>query len=520
MTEIPLILVVDDDPLLQRATVRLLNQAGYNTVQADDGETGLQAAHDQKPDLALLDVNLPGMSGVEVCRQIKAAPALSDCFVVLLSAARIDPLSQVTGLDGGADGYIARPVSNEELLARVRGLLRIKHAAEEKRRASEVNFRLAFENANTGMCLIDPHGRFLRANQQLGNMLGYEQAELENLNLTDITQADYQATALAFIDQALSGQTLRSEFESLYVDKQGRPVWGLVSSSLVQDPHGEPLYFILQVQDVTARKQAEDALRELNATLEQRVLERTQALAEANVRLQELDRLKSKFVSDVSHELRTPVTGLILCLDLIISGKPEKRAQYLTNAQAQAHRMKQLIEDILDLSRPGRNKAGLRLELIDLNALLRQVVATQQTRAEAAGLTLTFEPAVDLPAVRGDVNRLQQVTINLITNAINYTPAGTVRVRSIQQADRVGFEVADTGVGIAPDDQPHLFERFYRGQQASQSNVRGTGLGLSIVKEIIDWHDGQVEVRSEVGAGSTFTVWLPAHPDFQGALKG
>ncbi len=516
MTDMPLILVVEDDPLLQRATVRLLNQAGYRTAQADDGQAGLQAARDQKPDLTLLDVNLPDISGVEVCRQIKAAPALRDCFVVLLSSARIDPHSQAIGLEGGADGYIARPVTNEELLARVRGILRIKHEAEEKRRESEVNFQLAFENANIGMCLVDLQGNFLRVNQQLSSMLRYSLTELEGLNLTAITPPEAQFTALNFIARALSGQTLRSESETRYVDKQGRRVWALVSSSLVKDPHAAPLYFILHVQDITARKQAESALRDLTATLEQRVLERTQALAEANVRLQELDRLKSKFVSDVSHELRTPVTSLLLSLDLLVTGQPEKRQQYLANAIAQAGRMKQLIEDILDLSRPGRNKAGLRLEPIDLNAVLEQVVEIQQSRAETAGLTLTFEPTADLPVISGDVSRLQQVTINLITNALNYTPAGAVCVRSVVQADRVGFEVEDTGVGIAPEDQPHLFERFYRGQRASVSGVRGTGLGLSIVKEIVDWHGGQVEVRSAVGVGSTFTVWLPVATLYSG----
>lgn len=509
MTDLPLILVVDDDPLLLRATVRLLNQAGYRTAQADDGQAGLQAARDQKPDLTLLDVNLPDISGVEVCRQIKATPALRDCFVMLLSAARIDPHSQTVGLEGGADGYIARPVSNEELLARVRGLLRIKQAAEAKRHESEVNFQLAFENANIGMCLVDLQGRFLRVNQQFSNMLGYSQTELEGLSLVAITPTEVQATTPSFIAEAVSGQTLRSESEALYMDKQGRRVWALVSSSLVKDPHDAPLYFILHVQDVTARKQAENALRDLTATLEQRVLERTQALAEANVRLQELDRLKSKFVSDVSHELRTPVTSLILSLDLLTTGKPEKRPQYLATAIAQASRMKQLIEDILDLSRPGHNKAGLRLESVNLNVVLEQVVAILQSRAETAGLKLTFVPAANLPAISGDVNRLQQVASNLLTNAINYTSAGTVRVRSVVQADRVGFEIEDTGVGIAPEDLPHLFDRFYRGARASQSSVRGTGLGLSIVKEIVGWHDGQVEVRSTVGVGSTFTVWLP-----------
>ena len=211
----------------------------------------------------------------------------------------------------------------------------------------------------------------------------------------------------------------------------------------------------------------------------------------------------------MSHELRTPVTSLMLYVGLLERGKPERYASYLSGAAQAANRMKQLIEDILDLSRLERDKADLILAPVDLNAVLEQAVVAQQSRAETAGLTLTFEPLARLSLARGDINRLMQVATNLIANAINYTPAGTVRLRSFQRADRVGFEVQDTGLGIAPEDLPHLGQRFYRSLRASQSSVRGTGLGLNIVKEIVDWHGGTLEVQSEVGIGSTFTVWLP-----------
>lgn len=272
------------------------------------------------------------------------------------------------------------------------------------------------------------------------------------------------------------------------------------------------LQLAIALHQARLREQIQQHATELEARVEQRTRQLAAAnaeLAEANSRLQELDTLKSKFISDVSHELRTPVTSLMLYLDLLEHGKPEKRAQYLRTATQQAMRMRQLIEDILDLSRLERDKADLPNAPIDLNAVLDQAVMAQLPRAEAAGLQLTVELAADLPLVRGDINRLLQVATNLVTNAVNYTSSGKVHVRSFHQADRAGFEVQDTGMGIAPEDLPHLFERFYRGRRVSQSSVRGTGLGLSIVKEIVDWHGGQIEVRSVVGAGSTFSVWLP-----------
>ncbi len=242
-------------------------------------------------------------------------------------------------------------------------------------------------------------------------------------------------------------------------------------------------------------------------TLEQRVAERTRELEAANERLKELDRLKSKFVSDVSHELRTPVTSLRLCLDLLERGQPEKRTQYLQVIRQQTDRQAKLVEDILNLSRLELGAAKVQFQAVDLNELVVQVVQAHRPTAETAGLELICETTSGLPLVRGEPNQLGQVVNNLIANAIHYTPHGQVAVRTDLAAGHVYVIVRDTGLGIAPEDLPHVFERFYRGSRTS--NIRGTGLGLAIVKEIVDLHDGRVEVTSEAGAGSTFQVYLP-----------
>jgi signal transduction histidine kinase len=251
---------------------------------------------------------------------------------------------------------------------------------------------------------------------------------------------------------------------------------------------------------------------EVLETLEQRVYDRTRELAEANERLKELDRLKSKFVSDVSHELRTPITSLMLNVELLEHGKPEKREQYLHVIRQQTARQVQLIEDILNLSRLELSITKLKSVPVDVNALIEQAVNIYRSSAEAANLNLTFTPAPDQPVVMGVESHLSQVVTNLIANAINYTPAGSVDVSTKLDGDEVLIEVRDTGLGIAPEDMPHLFERFYRGKLTWQ--VRGSGLGLAIVKEIAEVHHGRVEVDSQAGVGSTFRVYLPVvkHP--------
>ncbi len=247
--------------------------------------------------------------------------------------------------------------------------------------------------------------------------------------------------------------------------------------------------------------------------LEERVEARTAELKAANEQLLELDRLKSKFVSDVSHELRTPITNLGMYLYLLERSPDEKRGQYLTVLQQQADRLKHMVEGILDLTRLDLGRAPVAFGPVDLNELVDQVVTAHHPRAEAARLVLSFTPDRALPLVRGERNQIAQVVTNLVVNAINYTPRGEVRVRVTvdEPGRRVGLEVADTGMGISPEDIPHIFERFYRGHEAVDRNIPGTGLGLGIVWEIVNLHGGTIEVESQVGTGTTFRVWLPVY---------
>ncbi len=239
------------------------------------------------------------------------------------------------------------------------------------------------------------------------------------------------------------------------------------------------------------------------AELEQRVADRTRELTAANEQLAELDRLKSKFVSDVSHELRTPIANLKLYANLLERGKPEKYPHYLNVLKQQTQRLSQLVEDILDLSRLEIAKQNVLFGSVDLSAVIDQIVTAHQPRAEATGLTLTFAADDDMPPVRGDIHQLTQVMTNLIVNALNYTPQGWVRVTMTGGGGQVRVRVADSGQGIASDDLPHLFERFYRGHEARQRDIPGTGLGLAIVKEIVDLHHGTIVVDSQVGEGTT-----------------
>ena len=249
-------------------------------------------------------------------------------------------------------------------------------------------------------------------------------------------------------------------------------------------------------------------------TLEQRVSERTRELAEANQRLQELDRLKSEFVANVSHELRTPLTNINFYLNLLSSAKEgQKKAKYMAILHQETQRLKTLIETVLDLSRLDATQAAGQAsheELVDMRSLVAQVMASHEELARTGEVALGLEMADGPLHVLGDHDQLVQVVTNLLANAINYTPpGGQVTVRTRTENDRICLCISDTGMGISPQEQEQIFDRFFRGERATAAGIPGTGLGLSIVKEIVELHGGQIQVQSQPGQGSTFRVWLP-----------
>jgi signal transduction histidine kinase len=251
------------------------------------------------------------------------------------------------------------------------------------------------------------------------------------------------------------------------------------------------------------------------AELEERVAERTRELAEANERLKELDELKSKFVFDASHELRSPLTSIKGYGDLLVRGAvgtlSEEQRKFLEIMSGNTERLIALINDLLDVSRIEAGLGEQQFQPVDLNAVASQVVNAHKPQARAAGLTLITENGDHLPPVQGNHNQLVQVVTNLVANALNYTPAGMVRVRTRLDdgRDQLCLEVEDTGMGIPEEELPRIFERFYRSTGARDSGIQGTGLGLAIVQEIVTLHGGEIEVNSVVGQGSTFRIWLP-----------
>ncbi|MBP7999492.1 MAG: PAS domain-containing protein [Chloroflexi bacterium] len=256
--------------------------------------------------------------------------------------------------------------------------------------------------------------------------------------------------------------------------------------------------------DISERKQAEEAIHQYAHQLE-----------EANRHLSELSQLKDQFVANVSHELRTPIANIKLSHELIAAGT-ERTNYYLDILQREVIRLENLIEDLLTLSRLDQGRIDFHFFPLNLDRLLQEYVIDRRAMAEQKELTLTLQLTPDLSSTWAESRLVGQVLSILLTNALNYTPAGgQITIRTVQKIANekqwVGFQVQDTGPGITPADQAHLFERFFRGTVGQKSGAPGTGLGLAIAQEIMRRHAGCIEVQSSgvAGEGTTFSVWLP-----------
>jgi signal transduction histidine kinase len=252
-----------------------------------------------------------------------------------------------------------------------------------------------------------------------------------------------------------------------------------------------------------------------NVRLFQEIQEKNEQLEVVNVKLRDLDRLKSDFVAKVSHELRTPLTAIKGAVDLVlleVAGPlTEKQYHYLNRVRSNTQHLAGLINDLLDLSKIESGKTEIKATRVALDGLVHEVVESLRPIAAEKAITLevTFrEPSI---LVWGDRDKVNQVLMNLIGNAIKFTPVqGRVTVSALKnEKDKVQLSVSDTGPGVPPDEKEKIFAKFYQMPELNGANPKGTGLGLAISKALVELHGGRIWVESELSHGSTFYFTLP-----------
>ena len=284
--------------------------------------------------------------------------------------------------------------------------------------------------------------------------------------------------------------------EYRFVARDGREVWVHDQVALVRDEEGVGQYWQGFMVDITDRKRAEEEL-----------LLAKEAAEEAN-------RLKSAFLSMATHELRTPLTIMSGYVEMLADSAathwtPEER-EFLDVAQTGTRTLAGLVDDLLDLARMESGRLDLAIRPVDVGEAIERVQRLVSAQAATKEITLAIRVAADLPPVAADLDRLVQVLFNLLGNAIKFTEQGSVGVTVGSGDGGIEFRVDDTGIGIAEEALPHIFDEFRQADAGTTRKFGGSGLGLAIAKRLVEMQSGTIAVESTVGAGSTFTVWLPA----------
>ncbi|MEQ8677063.1 MAG: PAS domain S-box protein [Aggregatilineales bacterium] len=384
--------------------------------------------------------------------------------------------------------------------------------AEDALKQSEARFRSIFEGADVGIVVTDFDGSPISFNPAYMRIFGYSEEELRGRKIRDMSHPDDVNINKPHIQKLISGEVDRYKIEKRYIHKDGHIIWASLNFSRfpVSDNEND-VQIAVFIEDITARKQAVDAVYQLNLELENRVAERTADLTRANQRLQELDRMKTKFISDISHELRTPISVINTRIYLMERGGAEKYEHYLPGLKEHTNRLITFLESIMEVARSEMYEAPPIFQIVNLHTILEETASALSPGAELSGVTLNYHNSIGDLLISGEFNQLSQVVTNLINNALKYTEKGEIHITTFcdEQNQEVGFIIKDSGIGIREDDLPHLFKRFYRGKNAAQSTIPGTGLGLSIVKDILTLHKGTIEVDSQLNSGTTFTITLP-----------
>lgn len=379
-----------------------------------------------------------------------------------------------------------------------------------------------------GLIVVDSHLTIVKVNDTTQEMLGFHRDELIGQSLDRILPT----ASLDNLSSMTTSGALRHGFASTANRKEGPPLPILVAGASLQEPASEGMVFA--IKDITELRRFEDQLVAKNAELQKEIGERKRTeqallrsrdtlqdlvieLSEARDMAMEANRAKSAFLATMSHELRTPLNAIIGYAEMLqeetASLKDKAIAGDLDRIRGAGKHLLQLINDVLDLSKIEADRFELCYEMVTLPTFLDELKDTVRPLADKNGTRLVLSIAPDLGDIEADPVRLRQILFNLLNNACKFTAHGTVTLRvttlRVGTTPSYAFAVKDTGIGISPEDQLKLFQRFSQVDDSATRKFEGTGLGLAIVRRLCELMGGRVTVESVVGAGSTFTAILP-----------
>ncbi len=499
-TNKPRVLIVDDSRIVRQTIAAQLSREGYDLSLASNGEEALKCLEKVTPDIALLDVMMPGIDGFELCRRIRQNPKTARVPIIMVTAvAGVD--NRLQAIEAGADDFIHKPYDGVELRARVRAIThlnRLRRERELELKQERDRTRAILEALGEAVIVTDHSGNIEYLNPAAVALTGFT-----NENTAGQIWSEWQKQTLPsplyrqMQEVIQTGQSWRGEGVCQRKDRS------YYHAAITITPFSDPN---------TAQATAGFVSVYRNITT-----------------LKEAQHLKEKFISNVSHELRNPLSVITLLsgnLDFLYDGlNDDKRREIIREIRTQSRALRELIQDVLEISQLDSGSIKKAQKIIDLGKLLSDELEKQRPLAERKQQILQIF-GQSSAFIKGNETQLRQIIRNLLSNAIKYTPDDgcitceyLILENSYKHATEwpscdelpagrwCAFRVMDTGLGISIEEQPHIFERFYRAHH--ESNLPGTGLGLAITRELIQLHNGHIYVSSTPNVGSIFAVYLP-----------
>lgn len=426
------------------------------------------------------------------------------------------------------------PIRQDDLSAGIIGIIHDiteRNEAERAMHESERKYRELVESANSIILRWTSEGRITFLNEYGQRFFGYSEGEIIGRHVigTIVPVTDSEGRDMRRLMEQITGDPEAFELNiNVNMRRSGELVWIAWNNRVVYDANGRVAEILSVGADITELKKAQDAIRELNENLERRVDERTAELAVAKEQAEAADRIKSAFLATMSHELRTPLNSIIgftgLILQELAGPLNAEQKKQLGMVRQSAQHLLALINDVLDISKIEAGQLEVYAQPFDVGAAVENAVQAMKPLAEKKGLSLVLELGLDMGQAVGDRRRVEQVLLNLISNAIKFTERGEVRITASMDPSYNKYEadsntpspypalrlrVADTGIGMRPEDMDRLFQPFRQIDTGLSRKNEGTGLGLAICRRLAELMGGEILAESEWGRGSVFTFIIP-----------
>ena len=513
-TSIQTLLVEDNlgDTLLLR---QMLADTPFGTAVLTCTErlqSAIELCRSQSFEIILLDLSLPDSQGYATFERLRQQAPQTP--IILLTGFDDQELA-LRAVRAGAQDYLIKGEINAHLLLRAMRYAMERKRTEEALREHQLRYQALFENRNIGVFIIGVDGLLLNLNQQAAVMLGGTVEHLIGASMGDYIVPEERNGFFQKL-QALVQSGVTPIHEQTYRRNDGLLVPVEVNSSVVRNGNGHIRYIQSLARDISKRKQAEETLQAERLQLAQHVEERTKELRVANAELQRSARLKDEFLATISHELRTPLS-VILALsealqDEIYGELVLRQRKALERIVKSGRHLLELINDIIDVSKIESGKLVLEIGPVSVITLCEDCLQMVQETAQIKQIQFTKTIQLTHDLLYADGRRLMQILLNLLNNAMKFTPdSGQIGLEVCEETEGglITFSIWDTGIGIAAEDIPKLFQPFVQLDSKLSRQYQGAGLGLALVYRLTKLHGGSVTVDSTPNLGSRFTIALP-----------